>query len=271
MIGAPKCGTSSLHHYLGLHPQVSMTAVKEPQLFAGPEFDRDRLGRYAELLSADSEARGESSAVYSQYPRWPDIPERIHSVQPDARFIYLVGDPVERVVAHYEQRVVNGGEDRSLDEALEDWAEPDSLYVCPSRYATQLGRYLRLFPASRLLVLDQRELLVWREETLAQVFAFLGVDERFRSDAFTERVNTQEDHRVPSRLGRRLRGTGVMEAARSAPLPSPLRRALRRLVSRRTQRPRLGGARRSDLQRALREEVEWLREFTGRSFEGWSI
>ncbi|MBA2525290.1 MAG: sulfotransferase [Pyrinomonadaceae bacterium] len=271
LIGAPKCGTSSLHHYLGLHPDISMSVVKEPQVFAGPDYDAGRVTLYERLLSRESRARGESSAVYSQFPRWANVPERIHAAVPEARFVYLVGDPVTRVVAHYSQRVLNGGERRSLSEATEDWNEPNSLYLCASRYATQVRRYLRLFPESRLFVVDQWDLLNRREDTLEKVFSFLGVDARFRSEAFAARLNTGERHRVPSRVGRSLEGSGVLEAARSVPLPGVARRPLRRLVSRRLDRPALDDTRRRQIEDALRPETEWLRGFAGRRFESWSV
>ena len=61
IIGAPKCGTTSIYEYLTGHPDVFMSAVKEPNYFArdlavdrSPRsliYDRDR-GRYGALFAA---------------------------------------------------------------------------------------------------------------------------------------------------------------------------------------------------------------------------
>lgn len=273
VIGAAKCGTSSLHHYLGLHPEVSMTSFKEPQVFAYPDY-RARLGSYAPLLSGVAPARGESSAVYSQFPRWPGVPERIHSLVPHARLIYVVGDPVDRVVAHYAQLVLNGREARPFDEAIEDVARPDSRYLCPSRYATQIRRYLEWFPPSQLLVLDQADLLKERRRTVAEAYRFLGVDPDFHSKDLDERVNTRQDHRLPTAVGRRmeaLRGTRPFEAARSMPVPALIRRPVRRVISRQIERPSLDRRQRERIAEVLRAEMEWLRGFSGRDFATWSV
>lgn len=270
VIGAPKCGTTSLHHYLDQHPAIEMSRVKEPQVFAEPDCEA-RLGAYDELFAGAAPVRGESSAVYSQFPRWPDVPRRIREHVPAARFLYLVRDPVERAVAHYAQHVADGKERRSLDEALADWPAPDSLYLCPSRYATQVRRYLEHFDAARLLVVDQADLLRSRGETLRRVFAFLEVDPAFESERFERRLNTRDARRAATALGERIGDSPVFERARRMPLPGPLRRGLRRLVSRRVGRDELDPPLAARISESLRPEVEWLREFSGLGFADWSL
>lgn len=265
LIGAPKCATTSVHGYLGIHPDISMTSVKEPQIFASRDYAA-RLHEYQALLDPRAALRGESSVVYSQYPRWPGIPERIARVSPDARFLYLVRDPVERAIAHYAQHVQDGKEQRSLVEALADYEQLDSLYLCPSRYATQLRRYLACFARSQILVLDITELATDPAGALQRVFGFLNLDPSKAEGRFSERRNTREDHRVRTRTGRFV--TRLWPGQGRA--PGPLRALLRPLLSRPRPRPELP----VDLERRLRttlaSEVEWLREWSGVALEGWS-
>lgn len=270
VIGAPKCGTTSLHHYLDQHPGISMTSQKEPWVFARDDF-RERVAGYVELLDGNAPVRGESSAVYSIYPHFPGVPERIHAVVPQARFIYLVGDPIERAVSHHAQRLTDGTERRELHEALADYDSPDNVYIAASRYGRQLERYLALFDDSAILVESQDDLRTDTAATLGRVFAFLGVDREFRSPAFESRLNRREEHRVATPLGARIRGTRVFEGLRQAPLPAGARVKLRRLVSRGVGRPRLDAALQSALAAELAPEVAWLRQFTGREFPGWSV
>lgn len=247
-----------------------MTAVKEPQVFASADF-ASRLSVYESLLVASKRVRGESSAVYSQFPRWPAIPERISTVVPDARFLYLVRDPIDRLLAHYGQHVADAKERRDLSSALADLDRTDSLYVCPSRYATQLRRYLEHFPAESILVVDHDDLLERRRSALARIFGFLNVDDTAESAQFVELFNTSEAHRTSTPVGRQLEGTWALGLARRMPLPGLVRRPLRRAVSRRVRRPSLDDAQRAELVEMLREETDWLRGFTGQRFERWSL
>lgn len=265
VIGAPKCGTTSLHHYLDQHPAISMSRVKEPWVFASPDY-HERLGLYAEMLDGRAPVRGESSAVYSMHPHFPEVPERIAGVVPDARILYLVRDPVDRALSHYVQLVSDGKEARSIGEALADFDAEDNVYVAASRYRTQLLRYLDAFDPARIMVVDQAELRVEPGEALAGVFGFLGVAD-FWSDAFGSRLNTAEEHRTRTAVGRRL----PLASLRRLPIPRPVRARIRRMTSRRVPRPTLDPELRASLAEELSEEVAWLRDFTGRRFPGWSV
>lgn len=270
VIGAAKCGTTSLHHYLSLHPEISMSAQKEPQVFARADYWSE-LGRYAPLLSAGAPARGESSAVYSQFPRWVKVPERIADVNPEARFLYLVGDPLARVVAHYTQHVADGKEERSLAEALRRFERLDSLYVCPSRYATQVRAYLDWFPADRLLVVDQDELRNRRPETMAEIFRFLEVDATRELGGLGRELNTHREQLRRTALGGRLEQSRSAKISRALPIPSAARTAVRRLVWRELERPTLDESLRDELAASLRGDVDWLRSFSGRAFASWTL
>lgn len=267
VIGAAKSGTTSFHSYLAAHPELDMSSVKEPAVFAsGGALDSG----YAHLFTGRGRQRGESSAVYSQFPRWPGIPERIAQAVPEARFVYLVRDPIERAVAHHAQHVADGKERRPLVEALADWEREDSLYICPSRYATQLKQYLRHFDETRFIVIDQRELLSDRRSCLERVFAFLEVDAAFDDAAFDRELNPSRAKRTPTNVGRRLEDTALYRFARSARLPGPVRSSIRRVVSR-PVRGSLPEPLAAPLREGLYDEVAWLRGFSGQGFGSWSL
>ena len=179
IIGAMKCGTSSMHNYLDAHPEISMSRQKELNFFS---FDRhwprgeDWYGRH---FSSTAAIRGESSPSYSKFPKVPHVPERIKTLIPSACFIYLVRDPVARIVSHYMHLRDGGKENRSLNEALSQFE--GNQYIDCSRYHMQLQQYLDHFPQSQILVVSAEEMKANRHETLREVFRFLDVDESFRS------------------------------------------------------------------------------------------
>ncbi|MDX6610215.1 MAG: hypothetical protein QOF85_2140 [Solirubrobacterales bacterium] len=280
IIGAAKAGTTSLHYYLDQHPQIQMSATKEPHFFAGPEngipYPPERIGsldEYEQLFDPAFGVRGEASPSYTNAPRRQGVPERIGELVPDARFVYLVRDPIERTVSHYRHAVASGKEQRALREALNDIADPHSYLACHSLYATQLELYLRRFPEDRVMVVDQAELLSNREQTLRGVFAFLAVDETFTSERFgTELWATSVRRASPP-------GQATFIARAVAPrtrwIPARVRRRARRAYERAfwpaLDADPLDADSRGHLREFYSADVERLRALTGKPFPSWSV
>jgi hypothetical protein len=279
IIGAPKAGTTSLHHYLDQHPEVQMSAVKEPQFFSGPadgipyRMGRiEDLARYEELFDPAVRVRGEATAEYAVSPRRAGVPERIKEMVPEAKFIYLVRNPVPRTVSNYKMMVALKGERRSLREALGDFSDLRSLYISPSLYATQVELYLRQFPEDRVLVLDQADLRSDRMPTLRRVFSFLDVDPEVESAGFEEELLTSQEWReYPD-------GYADFVAKRVAPLfrwiPAGFRRSVRGAVERRLWPPvdtSMDDELRERLEERFAPEAERLRQLTGQRFPGWTV
>src|SRR5687768_751449 len=119
IIGAMKCGTTSLHYYLAEHPDVCMSEVKETNFFVAELNYARGLPWYESLFPRRAAACGEASPVYAATWRFAGIPERMHAVLPRARLIYIVRDPVERMVSQYKHTFARGEEHRTLSVALE--------------------------------------------------------------------------------------------------------------------------------------------------------
>jgi hypothetical protein len=283
IIGAMKCGTTSLHHYLGEHPEIQrLPAMKETNFFSGPP-DRipyprgskriEGLDEYEQLFSDTFRVRGEASPCYTLYPRRKGVPERIKELVPDVKLIYIVRDPLARAVSQYHFSVSVEDERRSLAGALEDLSDPYSLYTCPGFYARQLDRYLAHFPQERILVVDHADLLASREATLREIFAFLSVEETFASPRFSQEMNTGREQRTYSSLivwQRRAQASRLIQR-----LPPRVRRSARlaveRLVSRPLEAPTLDDDTRVRLQELYADDVARLRMLMGKTLPGWSV
>ncbi|MBA2566921.1 MAG: sulfotransferase [Thermoleophilaceae bacterium] len=272
VIGAAKCGTTSLHFYLAQHPEISMTREKEPDVFSAPDW-RSRLGWYRGRFADGAAYRGEASPGYSAYPLNPDVPGRIREVSPDARLLYLVRDPVDRAVAHYAHARAAGREARPVDEALRHFYRPRHPYVSVSRYALQVERYLDAFDRGRLLVVDADDLRHRRTEALREVFQFLSVDPSVSSRRFDAELGQSRERVALSPAGRRLHQSVAGRAFRAIPLElrRPLGVAARRLVGTAPGRPSLDSGLRREIAHFLRADVTRLRAVTGKSFAGWSV
>jgi hypothetical protein len=268
VIGAQKCGTSGLHYYLSLHPEISMSRPKELNFFIEERSWPRGIDWYRGHFDPAARVRGEASPNYTSYPYRKGVAERMHSVVPDAKLIYLIRDPLARIAAHWVHNYAKRREKGSLAETL---AHPNTSYVARSMYAMQLEHFLRFYPKERVLVFQQSDLRHDRENTLRTTFDFLGVDPDFTHPRFEqERHQTARKTRA-TRLAMRLEKLG--RSRRGHLLPSNFWLVLddRLPLKRSIKRPDVRAAIPDDTLRALREDAERLRELTGRSFENWTI
>ncbi|MDX1394802.1 MAG: sulfotransferase domain-containing protein, partial [Gemmatimonadota bacterium] len=101
VIGAMNAGTTSLYHYLRLHPEIHMSTPKELTFFAD-EWNWPRgLDWYASHFDPSFAVNGEASPLYTTYPECPEIAERIGRNLPDVKLLYLVRDPIARMISQY--------------------------------------------------------------------------------------------------------------------------------------------------------------------------
>ena len=261
IVGAMKCGTTSLHNYLDQHPSISMSSVKEPNIFTGPDW-QEELSRYELLVDGEAPVRGESTTDYTKYPLFPEVPARIAEVAPHTKLVYLVRDPLNRCISHWLHNAQRGYEKRPFGEAVRDFDNPHNSYLSPGRYATQVERYLEHFEPDQLLVLDQGHLLKDRLATVRRVFRFLGVDDGFVSPAFDAELN-RADWKLGS-LGARLRRSPAMAVYRR--MPPSLKPAMgwvrRRLLSP-IERPDFDPVLKAELAAFYEDELDRLESLTG--------
>lgn len=264
VIGAAKCGTQSLHKYLDQHPEISMSRVKEPCVFSHSQW-LDKHESYEGQFEPGFAHRGESTTGYTRYPVEGDAAPAIHSAVPDAKLIYLVRDPIERILSDWVHHSTAGWEQRSLDESLADFTEPTNYYATTSRFGFQIDRYLEHFDREALLVLEQSDLREHRTETMAEIFRFLGVEAGFESPSFRIEVDRRDDNVSPKGTIATLRASWVGRAFRRLPARQrlPISRAIRRL-SGAVPKPRLDPRLEAELRAFLEPEYERVRAMAAR-------
>jgi len=208
VIGAGRSGTTSLHHYLGQHPDIFVPAVKEPNFFAfmGEDIVVDDhydhwirqnsitdLAAYEALFDGATIERaiGEVSPQYLFNRR---APERIKALVPQARLIAILRNPVDRAYAAYIARMGNGWETRTdfqsaiLEEErrIRENVRPGIYnYRFRGNYAAQLAYYLEWFDHDQLRLYVFEEFRRDPHVVLRDIFDFLGVDVEFKPDTRT--------------------------------------------------------------------------------------
>jgi len=201
VVGAARCGTTTIHNQLAAHPAVSMTAVKEPNFFAfrqtnagapQPLFDEPRIAvksvstrdRYERLFRAGPgiAAYGDVSPLYL-YVR--ESPALIAAMVPEARIVAVLRDPVERAYSHFLLTYDGPASEvaSAFAAAVEtEWHEGYTPFRSGThvlrlgKYWEQLQRYVEVFPSGRMLVLDHADLARDIAATVRRICTFIGVD-----------------------------------------------------------------------------------------------
>lgn len=182
IIGAMKAGTTSLHDCLALHPDLFMTYIKEPSYFL------DDASRKAWLASktekqlhklmfrgyANQRRIGESSTTYTEAPTvGAEAPWNIYHKAPQMQIIYILRNPLSRIVSHFLHCMERG----IYQEPISEVVEKDSTFLERSLYYSQLRRYLNYFPAEQFQLLFFEDFVRSPESQLSKVCQFLGVDD----------------------------------------------------------------------------------------------
>ncbi|HZD80168.1 MAG TPA: sulfotransferase [Actinomycetota bacterium] len=245
IIGAQRAGTSSLYKYLEGHPGLAASVRKETEYFSR-RYGRGETWYRAHFPLLRGRLAYEATPDYLFYPL---SPERIRKTIPDARFVVLLRDPVERAYSHYRHMVRLGFEDLPFGEALT--REPERLsgdaarladdplyepraflrfsYVSRGLYAEQFRRWFSWFPPSRFLVIQSERLFEDPKRAIVEIEQGIGARPWLPRDLRNHSYGTQRP-----------------------PVPP------------------IGGAERHMLQERLRPEVQELERLLGRSFD-WKL
>lgn len=211
VIGATKCGTTSLHDWLSRHDEVFVSPWKEMRFFLpGHRWERGMDWYAAQFAQAgDVRACGEFSNGYGRGAEHPGVPARVAAALPDVRLVYVIRDPMRRLASHYRHRIVTGREWRDPAAAI----ARDPSYVETGRYGAEIERWLPHVRRERLLVLRAERLFADPVLTLDRLARHLGVTPR--PDLRLRAENAAADrHPMPRPLARAIGAAGAWETGR---------------------------------------------------------
>ena len=195
IIGAMKCGTSTLHEQLALRSGLFLSTPKEPNFFSDDAQYARGLDWYSSLFAGAREDQrcGESSTHYTKRPTYSRTVERMRLHLPHVRLVYVMRDPIERIVSHYIHEWSQHEVACDFEEAL----RRHERYVAYSSYAYQLEPFLECYGPESVLPVAFERLVAHPDQELARICAFLddpspeGVrwhDERARQNVSRERI-----------------------------------------------------------------------------------
>lgn len=218
VIGAMKAGTTSLNHYLHLHPEIEMPVQlkmygrnsKTTHFFNDDASWAKGEDWYRSFFPGHRRLSGEAGASYSKKHLFPLTASRVHGLLPDVKLIYVVRDPIPRLISHYLHQVAVGREQSSLEEVLDRTGLAND-YVQTSLYTDQLAAFLDFFPPQQVHLACFEHLSAEPGPTLGRMFSFLNVDASFSHPEFMTRHHITADKRAPNALGRLMMRHGLAE------------------------------------------------------------
>lgn len=199
IVGFQKCGTTAMAHFLSQHPDICMVKGKEAHVFDDPEYahasDKEAFAmqKYRDKLPHfDAQHYILDSTPITLFH--PAFIKACVAFNPQAKFIVMQRDPVDRALSHYQMTKSRGLEPYSPFMAFlfEPWRMKGwqaALPVCPfehryrdhsylsrGRYKRQLDLLYQLIDAKQILIVEQQALANQHASTLDSVFQFLSLE-----------------------------------------------------------------------------------------------
>ena len=203
IIGAKKCGTTSLYDFVTKHPVIAPASRKEIGYFSGKNHKHGELWYRSNFPVNLSRRRfykktnqkfisGEASPGYLFLPT---VPSRMKKMLPDVKLIVTLRNPVDRAYSDYWHSVLGNKETLSFEKAIELEEErcaeereqiikdPNSFvgnyraysYLEKGLYADQLENWFKHYNRKQFLILTTDDLRKNPQQTLDQIFDFLGL------------------------------------------------------------------------------------------------
>jgi hypothetical protein len=247
VIGAMKCGTSTLAAQLAAQDGVFMTTPKEPNFFSDDAvFDRG-IDWYRGLFAAapPGAIKGEASTHYTKLPTHPETASRMRAVLDAPKLIYAVRDPVDRAVSHFIHEWTEGRMGNDPVDAFDRHPE----LVEYGLYAKQLAPFIEAYGREAICLTSLERLKADPQGELDRVCAHIepALKPIWREDLGAQNVSSERFRKLP------FHGLLVTN-----PIATALRRALvPKVVRERIRRARSFGAR-PELPPALRARLSEL-------------
>jgi hypothetical protein len=285
IIGANKGGTSSFYVYLSQHPEIFMSAIKEPMFFLFNDSERKKNKpveskepdwKHWKSVSDPEEYRamfetppgikaaGEASTAYLANPA---CAQRIYDFNPRMKIIAILRNPVSRAFSNYLMYVRLGHEPKSFKACVDEERNGKRDYLPQGRHYLELGyysdalsTYISRFGKENVkvyLIEELKEKPLW---LFRDAFEFLGVDPSFTPDV-SEKFNVNENVTRQNSF-MKLMTRVVSHRHISKIIPGGMKKFFNREL-------KLDDKLRSELRELYRDDIIKLQALTGKDLSAW--
>ena len=194
VIGAKRCGTTSLYEYLGQHPCIKKSSHDNIGFFN----DNFHLGIdfYKSFFPTIFEKKKiiQKNKKFMTYDVTPfyiyheQTPKRIHQILPNIKLIVILRNPVDRSYSNYflgdqqktfeeliadEKKILNKIDKNNVDEYY-DFVHTSML--ARGFYAEQLETWYKIFPKNQILIIKSEDFAIQTNKIMNEIFNFLGLE-----------------------------------------------------------------------------------------------
>ena len=305
IVGAVKAGTTSLHEYLQLHPEVYMSPIKETNFFSDADMLFDDFNvdykqdvsinvdkylsgamdtklhiahvrtweQYQKLFRniKNEKAIGE---VSNSYLFLPSTPTAIKDKLPTVKIVMILRDPVERLYSQFLMNLKLGKiKERDLLKEIEADQQKQKkgwgvshLYLEVGNYYEQVKRYYDQFPSEQIKVILFDDFKKDAKGTMKDLFKFLGVDPEFELD-MSKRYNEAGMPRF-GKLNYWLTQIGVYGLVKRI-FPPDLKNKIKGLIYSQDNIPKITEAEKVHLKDYYRDDISKLATLINRDLSNW--
>jgi hypothetical protein len=226
IVGAMKCGTSTLQAQLATQDGVFMTTPKEPNFFSDDDIYARGLEWYQALYAdaARGDLTGEASTHYTKLPTYPETQTRMQAALPSIpRIIYMIRNPLERAVSHYIHEWTEAR--MGKDPVAEFRRHPEITDY--SRYAMQIAPFIEAAGADRVFLTSLEQIKEDPDAEFARIARFLELPAAaaWQHDMGAQNISAERARRLP--LQGILLDNAVARTLRQTLVPKSLRTRIR--------------------------------------------
>ena len=237
IIGAMKCGTSTLAAQLAAQAGLFMSTPKEPTFFSDDAVFARGLDWYESLFKAATpgDLKGEASTHYTKLPTHPCTVSRMSAVLARPRLVYMVRDPIERAVSHFIHEWTEG---RMTDGPVGAFDQHPEL-IEYGLYARQLDPFIKAYGLEAICLTSPERLKANPQGELERVCKHIGLSSVpvWQVGLSAQNVSAERIRKLP--LHGLLVANPVATALRRSLIPKSVRNRVKRarLYDRRPELP----------------------------------
>ena len=275
IIGAGKCGTTSLHNYLNEHPQIYICPQKETFFFLDEvvQAKHQPWGAVTDFsdylaLFADAPENSVIGEISTNYYAHPESAQLIYNLIPEVKIIAILRDPAARAFSSYQMHVRQGAETKEFDELI----EPDIKYIKRGFYYSQLLPFFQCFKPEQIKILLYDDLCKNPHSFIRDLFQYIEVDPNFIPN-MSKKVR---EGGLPKNkaLHKMVTQKNIVRTFVASMLklfmPLELRQKIRsNLVKDNTYKAKLSGDSRKKLIEIYRDDILQLQDLIQRDLSGW--
>lgn len=285
--GAAKCGTTSLHDLLNCHPNICMSAVKEPVFWNSDGIHNvKRIHWYNQLFeNSDAKILGESTTSYMYFPVFISNVKKLFPSSP--KFIFILRNPIDRSYSHYwwlkgrsqENRTFSEAIKADLNRSLDRYSYLPDYYYHFGLYGKYIKKFIDAFGRESIKIITLEELQEDRLKVLNSCFTFLGIQTLssipdIRSNETVRLKYPKLFHFINKTASGKYRYTKIAKYLISRERIDRIKRKLKNMRyfkgSEKLEYDNLSLEERNWIKSIYEDDVKLLKQISGLSFEKWT-